>query len=92
MKTKTLVALFVLVALATFCTFGYWRYHYLIDAMLIRQSNPNYGLISPLQSAENQPAPAYDVPQEDEPLPFCPKTSGRARTESPEPSPLPCNR
>lgn len=26
MKTKTLVALFVLVALATFCTFGYWRY------------------------------------------------------------------
>lgn len=73
MKTKTLVALFVLVALATFCTFGYWRYHYLIDAMLLRQSNPNYGLISPLQSAENQPAPAYDVPQEDEPLPLLPE-------------------
>ena len=80
MKTKTLVALFVLVALATFCTFGYWRYHYLIDAMLIRQSNPNYGLISPLQSAENQPAPAYDVPQEDEPLPLLPEDI-QARTD-----------
>ena len=92
MKTKTLVAFFVLVALATFCTFGYWRYHYLIDAMIIRQSNPNYGLISPLQSAENQPAPAYDVPQEDEPLPLLPEDI-RARTDRiAEPSPLPCNR
>lgn len=57
MKNRTLVALFVLTALATTASLGYWHHRYLFDAMRIRQNNGYWTRIQHPPTAKPVAAP-----------------------------------